>query len=173
MVKLKLKEGVNLPQYATPGSSGVDVVAVDILKAYKGDTEVEPDKLQKMKEGFKRSGYIKIRAFERVLFDTGIQLADCPQGLELQVRSRSGLTLKKGLVVGNQPGTIDSDYRGTIGIILYNSTPFLAQVDLNERIAQLVVCPVISSETPNLITEAIEVTDTQRGKGGYGHTGSK
>lgn len=170
MIKLKLKEGVNLPQQATPGSSGVDVVAYDILKAYKGETEVEPDKLEKMREGFKRSGYIKIRAFERVLFDTGIQVADCLPGIEIQVRSRSGLSLKKGLFVANQPGTVDSDYRGTIGIILYNSTPFLQKVDLNERIAQLVVCPVIN-QIPNLYSVAEEVTETDRGDGGYGSTG--
>lgn len=169
MIKFKLKEGVKLPEYKTVGSAGLDVTAVSIMKAYKGDSEVAEDKLEKMQQGFEERGFIKIRPFERILFDTGITVADMSNDLEIQVRSRSSLALKRGLFVANQPGTIDADYRGTIGVIIYNSTPFLTKIEKHERIAQLVpkTCAMVSPQEVEILSE------TDRGSGGFGSTGTK
>ena len=90
MITFNLQEGVDLPSYATPGSAGMDIKANSILKAYKGDTEVDLYKLQKMQNGFLERGYIKIRAFERILFGTGLTLASMPDNIELQKRSFGG-----------------------------------------------------------------------------------
>jgi len=170
MINFKLEEGVNLPKYQTEGASGLDVTAFSILKAFKGDLEVTGDKLEKMKEGFQKRGFIKIRPFERILFSTGISVADMKENLEIQVRSRSSLALKRGLFVANQPGTIDSDYRGTIGVIIYNSSPFLTSIKLGERIAQLVVSEV---KRPIVYSVGIDAfTETKRGEGSYGSTGT-
>jgi dUTP pyrophosphatase len=169
MIKFKLEEGVQLPQYESEGAAGFDVTAFSIMKAYKGDSEVVGDKLEKMKEGFQERGYIKIRPFERILFSSGLTVVDIIDNLELQVRSRSGISLKRGLFVANQPGTIDSDYRGTVGIIIYNSTPFLAKVEKGERIAQLVPKEVVK---PPITSDNI-ITETERGSGGFGSTGTK
>lgn len=169
MVKFKLDENVKAPEYKTEGAAGMDVTAQKIIAAYKGDEATENDKLENMQKGFLERGYIKLRAFERILFGTGITVADMSPNLEIQVRSRSGLSLKKGIVVINQPGTIDSDYRGEIGVILYNSSPFLVQVDKNERIAQLVVNQIRITK-PEIVSD-IELTD--RGKDGFGSTGTK
>lgn len=166
MIKFKLEEGVTLPEYKSEGAVGMDVSAHSILKVFKGDTEVEPEKLKKIKEGFKARGFIKLRSLERILFSTGIQVADLPANIELQVRSRSGISLKRGLVVMNQPGTIDPDYRGVVGVIIYNSTPFLNQIAKGERIAQLVPKEVIKPE----VVESEEITETKRGEGGFGST---
>lgn len=172
MIKFKLEEGVELPKYETPGASGFDVIAHSILKAYKGDTEITGEKLNKMKQGFLDRGYIKLRPFERILFHTGLTIADMDEGpgidIEIQVRARSGVALKRGLMVANAPGTIDSDYRGVAGVILYNSTPFLNKVEKGERIAQFVPCTVYRPE----IESSNEITNTQRGEGGYGSTGT-
>ena len=89
--------------------------------------------------------------------------------IELQVRSRSGMTLKQGLIVANQPGTIDEDYRGTIGVILMNSTPFLSEIKKGERIAQIVPGYVPAYKID--FTE--EVTETERGNKGFGSSGKK
>lgn len=166
LVRFKLEEGINLPKYETEGSAGMDVTANSIIKAYKGDVEITGEKFEKMKEGFKERGYIKLRPFERILFGTGVTVAELAQGFELQVRSRSGVSLKRGLLVANSPGTVDSDYRGEVGVIIYNSTPFLNQVTKGEKIAQLV-----SSFAPKLVIESTEeVSITDRGAGGYGST---
>lgn len=169
MIKLKVEEGVSLPQYETTGASGADVIAHSIMKAYKGDAEITGDKLEKMKQGFAERGYIKLRPFERVLFGTGLTVADMDQSLELQVRARSGVALKRGLMIANAPGTIDSDYRGPIGIIIYNSTPFLNKIEKDERIAQIV--PALAAKVNLQLSE--EVTETSRGEGGFGSTGTQ
>ncbi|MBN1572000.1 MAG: dUTP diphosphatase [Deltaproteobacteria bacterium] len=130
-----------LPQYKTAGSAGVDLTA-----------------------HLERS--LSIRPMERVLIPTGIAV-EIPEGYEGQVRPRSGLALKHGITTVNTPGTIDSDYRGEIGVIMVNlgDTPF----DMNpgDRIAQLVISPVV-----HLVWEDVdELTDTERGEGGFGSSG--
>lgn len=167
MIKFKLEEGVELPKYGSALASGFDVVAHSIIKAYKGDAEITGEKLEKMKEGFLERGYIKLRPFERVLFHTGLTVADLHQEVELQVRARSGVALKRGLLIANAPGTIDADYRGVAGVIIYNSTPFLNKVEKGERIAQFVPT-LVTRLTPQL---ADEVTETERGADGFGSTG--
>lgn len=130
-----------LPQYATEQSAGMDLRA----------NLSEP---------------IVLKPLERCLVPTGLFIA-LPAGYEAQVRPRSGLALKRGITVLNAPGTIDADYRGEVGIILVNlsQTPFV--VNDGERIAQMVIAP---HEQPELV--AVEVLDeTERGEGGFGHTG--
>lgn len=168
MIKFKLEEGVSLPKFETEGAAGFDVTAHSIMAAYKGDTKIEGEKLEAMKRGFER-GYIKLRAFERILFGTGLS-AEIPEHLELQVRPRSGIALKKGLTVINSPGTVDSDYTGHIGVIIQNTTPFLIQVDKGERIAQIVPKKV---EKPELVEIEVIQKETDRGEGGFGSTGTK
>lgn len=169
MIKFKLKEGVPVPKYETEGAAGADVIANSVIKAYKGDIEVVGEKLEKMQKGFIDRGYIKLRAFERVIFGTGITVADMSKDFEIQVRSRSGVAAKKGLLVANSPGTVDSDYRGEIGVILYNSTPFLSKVEFKERIAQIV--PKKTNQEEWVISADVIVTE--RGEGGFGSTGNK
>ena len=177
MIKISLKktiEEVEIPSFGSELSSGFDVKAMRILKVFKGDTEVIGERFEKIQKAFEEKGSIKLRAFERVLFDTGLQVADIEHKIvdtmiELQVRSRSGLALKQGLIVANQPGTIDEDYRGTIGVILMNSTPFLSEIKKGERIAQIVPGYVPAYKIG--FTE--EVTETVRGNKGFGSSGKK
>jgi dUTP pyrophosphatase len=103
---------------------------------------------------------------EIILIPTGIFIA-LPLGYEAQVRPRSGLALKHGITIVNSPGTIDSDYRGEIGIILCNQGKDEFVVERGMRIAQLVVQPVIHAE----LEEVAELEETHRGEGGFGHTG--
>jgi len=103
---------------------------------------------------------------EIILIPTGIYIA-LPYGFEAQVRPRSGLALKHGITIVNSPGTIDSDYRGEIGIILCNQGKDKFVVDRGMRIAQLVVQPVTHAE----LEEVEELEETHRGDGGFGHTG--
>jgi len=105
---------------------------------------------------------------ERVLIGTGIFVV-IPEGYQLEIRSRSGQALKKGLVVLNQPGTIDSDYRGEVGVILFNSNEHLVKVELGERIAQGILMPAFQAEF--ILVD--ELSDTERGQGGFGSTGEK
>lgn len=173
-VKFVKDEGVLLPQYQSEYASGFDVVAHEIMMAYKGDTPVDEEKLKIIQEGFNERGYIKLRAFERIMFSTGLTLADVEHDkegfrLELQMRSRSGISLKKGVFVVNQPGTIDEDYRGKIGVILYNSSPFLVTIEKDERVGQLVPTFVPRVE----IKESKTTTKTKRGSKGFGSTGDK
>ena len=177
MIKISLKktiEEVEIPSFGSELSSGFDVKAMRILKVFKGDTEVVGERFEKIQKAFEEKGSIKLRAFERVLFDTGLQVADIEHKIadtmiELQVRSRSGMALKQGLIVANQPGTIDEDYRGTIGVILMNSTPFLSEIKKGERIAQIVPGYVPAYK----ISFTEEVTETERGSKGFGSSGKK
>lgn len=170
MIKFKLEEGIELPKFESALASGFDVVAHSIIKVYKGDKEVTGEKLDKVRQSFNDRGYIKLRPFERVLFGTGLTLADINTSLEIQVRPRSGVSLKRGLFIANSPGTIDADFRGQCGVIIYNSTPFLNQVDKGERIAQFVPAYVV--ERPD-ISSSEDVSSTERGGSGFGSTGSK
>lgn len=132
-----------LPQYATPQSAGMDL---------RANLE-EP---------------IILRPLERRLIPTGLHIA-LPAGYEAQVRPRSGLALKKGVTVLNSPGTIDADYRGEVGVLLINLSQEDFVVNDGERIAQMVIARHEQGEF-----EAVEVLDeTERGEGGYGHTGVK
>ena len=130
-----------LPEYATPMSAGLD------LRAHLD----APLKLQPM---------------QRCLVPTGLRIA-LPQGYEAQVRPRSGLALKRGITVLNAPGTIDADYRGEIGVILINLSQDSFVINDGERIAQLVIAAYEQAEF-----EAVESLDqTERGEGGFGHSG--
>ncbi len=132
-----------LPRYATEGAAGMD------LHACLRDT-------------------VAIYPMERVLIPTGLYL-EIPAGYEGQIRPRSGLALRKGLTVLNAPGTIDSDYRGEVKVLLINFSSEPQYVKDGDRIAQLVVAPVTRARW-----EAVEVlSDTARGTGGYGHTGEQ
>jgi dUTP diphosphatase len=137
---------VPLPNYATAGAAGADIRAN--LEA--GD----------------RSGGLVIAAGARALVPTGLRLA-IPAGFEAQVRPRSGLALKHGITLVNAPGTIDSDYRGPLGVILINLGSADFVVGHGERIAQLVVAPVVRAGFELQAT----LDDTARGEGGFGSTG--
>lgn len=142
-IKVVNKGRQPLPQYATPQSAGMD------LRAQLD----EP---------------VTLRPLERRLIPTGLFIA-LPQGYEAQVRPRSGLALKHGITVLNAPGTIDADYRGEVGVLLVNlsDTPFV--VNDGERIAQMVIARHEQGEW----MPVDELDDTERGTGGYGHTGVK
>lgn len=132
-----------LPQYATPQSAGMDLRA-DIA---------EP---------------IVLHPMERRLIPTGLHIA-LPEGYEAQVRPRSGLALKHGITVLNSPGTIDADYRGEIMVLLVNLSAADFVVSAGERIAQM----VIARHEQSRFTVVDELDSTERGEGGYGHTGVK
>ncbi len=111
---------------------------------------------------------ITLQPLERKLFPTGLFI-ELPQGYEAQIRPRSGLALKKGLTVLNTPGTIDADYRGEIGVILINLSNEAVTIESGERICQMVIA---RHEQPEL-EEVTVLTDTERGAGGFGHSGVK
>ncbi len=130
------------PKYATSVASGADLVA-------EIDTPVQ------------------LKSLERVMIPTGLYL-EIPSGYEAQVRPRSGLAAKRGLTVLNSPGTIDSDYRGEIKVILVNLSPETVEIVPGERIAQIVFAPVIQA----VFYESPELSRTERGHGGFGSTGT-
>jgi len=111
---------------------------------------------------------VTLQPLERRLIPTGLYM-QLPVGYEAQIRPRSGLALKRGLTVLNTPGTIDSDYRGEVGVILINLSSEPQTVESGERICQMVIA---RHEQPDV--EQVEVLDeTERGAGGFGHSGSK
>ncbi|MBE5074452.1 dUTP diphosphatase [Erythrobacteraceae bacterium E2-1 Yellow Sea] len=132
-------EGLDLPHYATSGAAGMDIVSAE-------DVTLAPG--------------------ARHAVATGLAVA-IPQGYEIQVRPRSGLALKHGITVPNTPGTIDSDYRGELKVIMINhgSEPF--PIARGDRVAQLVLAPV----TQAAWAEVDKLDDTARGAGGFGSTG--
>lgn len=143
-VQVKLKrlphgEGLPLPAYATPGSAGMDVVAAENVTIAPG---------------------------ARHAVATGLCVA-IPQGYEIQVRPRSGLAFKHGITVPNTPGTIDSDYRGELKVLLINHGVEDFAIARADRVAQLVVAPV----TQGVWQEVEELDATTRGEGGFGSTG--
>ena len=142
-VKITNKSKHPLPKYETLGASGMDI---------RADIETTID----------------IEPLGRVLIKTGLYL-EMENGLECQVRPRSGLALKKGISVLNTPGTIDADYRGEIGVILVNLSNVAVSIVDGERIAQLVFCKVEHVS----LTEVTVLTDSERGVGGFGSTGLK
>lgn len=139
---VQLAEGATLPRYATPDSAGMDLCSTEA---------------------------VELAPLERKLVSTGLRVV-IPSGYEGQVRPRSGLALKKGIALVNSPGTIDADYRGEIGIIMINLSSEIVRLEAGERIAQLVICPVVQAQlTP---VEDLTTHETERGTGGFGSTGS-
>lgn len=160
------------PKRQTEGAVGLDLHATKILKVFKGSAEVTGDKLEKIKESFEKRGSIKLRPHERVLFGTGVY-PELPPNIELQVRNRSGLALKKGLIVANSPGTVDPDYTGEIGVIILNSTPFLSDVKKYERIAQIIPKKIDLVDIFYFPIKHKPQSVTERGDKGFGSTGNK
>lgn len=135
----RLENGLPLPSYGSEEASGMDIRAAE--------------------EGV-------VLSLSRAIIRTGFAV-EIPKGYELQVRPRSGLAAKNGITVLNSPGTIDSDYRGEIMVILYNTTINDFVVSIGDRIAQLVLAPVTRAD----IQEVNELDKTERGHGGFGSTG--
>lgn len=113
------------------------------------------------------SAPITLEPLERKLFPTGLYI-ELPVGYEAQIRPRSGLALKRGITVLNTPGTIDADYRGEIGVILINLSNVAQTIEPSERICQMVIA---KHEQPELV-EVVSLTQTERGAGGFGHSGT-
>ena len=111
---------------------------------------------------------ITLQPMERKLIPTGLFI-ELPAGFEAQIRPRSGLALKRGLTVLNTPGTIDADYRGEVGVILVNLSGEAQTIEPGERICQMVIA---KHETPEVV-EVKELSETERGAGGFGHSGRK
>ena len=109
---------------------------------------------------------VVLRPLERALIPTGLSF-EIPEGFEIQARPRSGWAIKQGMTLLNTPGTIDADYRGEVKIILINLSNEPVEIQDQERIAQLVVCPIIQAEI-HLVND---LSDTARGHGGFGSTG--
>ncbi|MDY4666992.1 MAG: dUTP diphosphatase [Prevotella sp.] len=145
MIQIKVvnKGHQPLPAYATPQSAGMDLRA-------------------------NLDGPVTLRPMERRIIPTGLHIA-LPAGFEAQVRPRSGLALKHGITVLNAPGTIDADYRGELGVLLINLSAENFVINDGERIAQMVVA---RHETV-AFSVVDELDETERGEGGYGHTGLK
>ena len=139
LTRLPHGEGLPLPAYATDGAAGMDVVAAE-------DVDLEPGRRHAVATGFKVA---------------------IPEGYEIQVRPRSGLALKHGISVPNTPGTIDSDYRGELKVIMINHGDEAFAVRRGDRIAQLVPAAVTRAE----FDEVEELCETERGAGGFGSTG--
>ena len=137
---------VALPSYATAGAAGADIRA-------------------NLPEDDRAGGFI-LKPMERRVVPTGLRV-EIPDGYEVQIRPRSGLALKHGISLPNTPGTIDSDYRGPLGVLLINlgAEPFV--IAHGERIAQMVVAPVVRAA----FAEADALGETLRGAGGFGSTG--
>ena len=111
---------------------------------------------------------ITLQSLERRLFPTGLYI-ELPAGYEAQIRPRSGMSLKRGITVLNTPGTIDADYRGEVGVILVNLSGEAQTIEPGERICQMVIA---RHEQPEVV-EVTELSDTERGAGGFGHSGCK
>ncbi len=141
-IKYNAEPGAFAPEYQTSGAAGADV------RAFIGeDVCIDPG--------------------ERRLIPTGLSV-EIPEGFEIQVRPRSGLALRQGITVLNTPGTIDADYRGSVGIVLVNLGNERFIVHPGDRIAQFVVAPVIHAD----FRAVSSLSETGRGAGGYGSTGA-
>jgi dUTP pyrophosphatase len=142
-LRLPRAEDLPLPRRATPHSAGLDLHA-------------------------RVDGPLVIGPGERALVPTGFAMA-MPEGFEAQVRPRSGLAIKQGLTLLNSPGTVDSDYRGEVGVVLVNLGQESVTISRGDRIAQLVV-----QRIPRVrISEVEALPDSKRGTGGFGHTGDR
>ena len=143
VTRLPHAEGLALPAYATEGAA-----AMDLLAAVTAPVVILPH--------------------GRALIPTGLRVA-LPPGHEWQIRPRSGLALKHGIVVPNSPGTIDEDYRGEVQVIILNGGTEPFRVERGMRIAQAVLAPVLRA----VFEEVLELPDTPRGEGGFGSTGAR
>lgn len=143
VIKIVNKGHQPLPAYATPLSAGMDIRA-----------NLEQP--------------VTLKPLERKLIPTGLYIA-LPDGYEAQIRPRSGLALKRGITVLNSPGTIDADYRGEVGVVLINLSQEPFTINDGERIAQM----VIARYEQAVFAEVEVLNETERGTGGYGHTGVK
>ncbi len=144
MIKIlikRLSKEISLPKYETSGSSGMDLGS-------NIDANISPGKI--------------------AIIPTGLALS-IPKGFEAQIRPRSGLAAKKKISVLNTPGTIDSDYRGEIKVILINLGEEIFKIEKGLRIAQMVFCPIVQAQ----FREVDDLNETERGKGGFGSTGTK
>lgn len=142
-VKIINRSANALPNYETSGSAGMDIRA-----------NIEAP--------------ISLKSLERTLIPTGLFI-ELPQGYEAQIRPRSGLAIKKGISLPNTPGTIDSDYRGEIKIIVINLSAETQIIEPQERVAQMVI-----AKYEQIVWQQVEVLgDTERGAGGFGSTGTK
>ena len=139
----RLSKEVPLPKYETSGSSGMDLAA-----NINANIDINPGKT--------------------AIIPTGLALS-IPKGFEVQIRPRSGLAANQKLSVLNTPGTIDADYRGEIKVILINLGQESFKVEKGLRIAQMVVCPIVQAQ----LKEVDDLSETERGKGGFGSTGTK
>ncbi|GHC23721.1 deoxyuridine 5'-triphosphate nucleotidohydrolase [Gemmobacter nanjingensis] len=137
-----------LPAYETPGAAGADIRA-----------NLPPEQ---------RDTGITLQPMQRLIVPTGIRV-EIPEGFEMQVRPRSGLALKHGITLPNTPGTIDSDYRGPLGVALVNLGAEPYTVQHGDRIAQMIVAPVV--QVRMVVVEALG--ETARGAGGFGSTGRR
>ena len=137
----KFDKNIKLPTYKTSGSSGMDLVAYT-----KNKITINPGKT--------------------AMIPTGIAVA-IPKNYEIQIRPRSGLAVKNGISVLNTPGTVDADYRGEIKIILINLSKKLFMVKSGDRVAQMILCPIVKGN----LKEVKKLPKTIRGKGGFGSTG--
>ena len=135
----QLRSGSTVPAYQTHGAAGFDLCAAENVLVPPGETAIVP---------------------------TGWAV-EIPEGYEIQIRPRSGVALKRPILIPNAPGTIDSDYRGEIGVIVRNVGCFHENIAKGDRIAQAVLARVSRAE----IVEVDELTDTERGDGGFGSTG--
>ena len=140
-IKVVNKSKHTLPQYATPLSAGMDIRA-------------------------NLESPVVLKPLERKLIPTGLYI-ELPEGYEAQIRPRSGLAIKKGITVLNSPGTIDADYRGEICVILVNLSAEAFEIQDGERICQMVIAQHAQAEW----IEVEELGSTERGAGGFGHTG--
>ncbi|BCH53059.1 dUTP diphosphatase [Agrobacterium vitis] len=141
--RLSHGEGLELPAYETAGAAGMDLRAAV--------TEAEP---------------LTLAPGKRALVPTGL-IMEIPQGFEAQIRPRSGLAFKNGITCLNTPGTIDSDYRGEVKVLLINLGTEDFTITRGMRIAQMVIAPVTQAQ----VIEVTETSDTMRGTGGFGSTG--
>lgn len=143
LVQLPHAQGLPLPAYETSGAAGMDIAAAI-------------------------DAPISLAPMERAAVPTGLMMA-IPKGHEVQIRPRSGLAFKHGLTVVNAPGTIDSDYRGEVKVLLINLGQGSIEITHGMRIAQMVVAPVTIAE----LVKTDKLDDTGRGEGGFGSTGTK
>ena len=141
LLPFTLEPGADAPEYATAGSAGMDLRSLE---------------------------KVSLEPMERKLVRTGVRIA-VPPGFEAQVRPRSGLAIRLGLGLVNSPGTIDSDYRGEISLIMINFGTTAVELPRGERLAQLVLAPVARAE----LLQVAVLDETERGAGGFGSTGTQ
>ena len=154
----EIYENGALLKYQTSGSSGFDIKAVSILDPITKENKVLGEDID---------GYV-LQPMQRVCVQVGFAIGGVAEDYEIQIRPRSGFAFKHGITIVNTPGTIDSDYRGEIGAILCNLSNEAFEIKKGERIAQMVVCPIVKCE----INVVDELDDTSRGDGRFGSTGT-